>query len=389
MRPLATSCAIGLALALSLVTSRARALGLGGEDEPTSVDVHAFVGQGFILSKDNNYIDTNSSKGSVQLSDVGVNLTKPLGDRLRFGVQLFAQNFGTQNTYVPTVDWAYGDYRFADWLGIRVGRVKIPFGLYNEINDIDSARTFILMPQGMYPLSYRQYLFAQTGGELYGYLRMRGAGALDYHLYGGTLAFNPTNPPGSPYTIANETIPFVFGGRLMWETPIEGLRLGASVETLRADTQVLLAGKAFDTELPATFTAASIEYAAHDLQLAAEYGRWFAKFDSFSPVFPSIPLMKTDRFYALASYRFNRWFQPGVYYSVFFPDTDVWSGDANHQHDFAIATRFDVSSHWLFKLEGHYMVGTAGLDSSINGNVPTSALQSHWAVFMAKTTVYF
>jgi hypothetical protein len=189
---------LGLVLALSLVATRAKAVGIGGEEgDPTAVEVHAFVGQGFLLTKDNNYIDGNSSHGTVQLSDVGLNVTKTMGDKLRFGMQLFAQDFGTSGTYVPTVDWAYGDYRFTDWLGIRLGRVKIPFGLYNEVNDIDSARTFILLPQGMYPLSYRQYLFAQTGGEVYGYLRMGRAGALDYHLYGGTLAYNPTNAPGA------------------------------------------------------------------------------------------------------------------------------------------------------------------------------------------------
>ena len=31
-------------------------------------------------------------------------------------------------------------YGFADWLGMRAGRVKIPFGLYNEVNDVDSGR---------------------------------------------------------------------------------------------------------------------------------------------------------------------------------------------------------------------------------------------------------
>ena len=385
----ARSAALMFAVAVSVAAAPARAVTLGVEDDPKALQVHAFLGQGFMLTKDNNYIDSNSSHGTAQVSEVGINFTKPITDRLRFGVQLFAQDFGTQNTYVPTVDWAYGDYRFADWLGLRVGRVKIPFGLYNEINDIDSARTFVLMPQGFYPLSYRQYLFAQTGAELYGYVRMGDAGALDYHAYGGTLAFNPTNAPGSPYSITNETVPFVLGGRLMWETPVDGLRLGGSVESLRADTQILLGGKLIDTELPVTFTAASIEYAAHDLQLAAEYGRWFAKLDVFSPQFPSAALLKTDRFYALASYRFNRWFQPGVYYSVSFPNTDVWSGNANHQHDFAVATRFDVSSHWLFKLEGHYMVGTGGLDQAINAGTPLNELKANWGVFLAKTTVYF
>jgi hypothetical protein len=59
------------------------------------------------------------------------------------------------------------------------------------------------------------------------------------------------------------------------------------------------------------------------------------------------------------------------------------------QHDVAATLRFDINSHWLVKLEGHFMSGTAELDPSINGNVPTSDLQENWAVFLAKTTAYF
>ena len=29
------------------------------------------------------------------------------------------------------------------------------------------------------------------------------------------------------------------------------------------------------------------------------------------------------------------------------------------QHDVAATLRFDINSHWLVKLEGHYMTGTA------------------------------
>ena len=57
------------------------------------------------------------------------------------------------------------DYRFKDWLGIRAGRVKIPFGLYNDSSDVDSARVPILLPQSLYPTLNRDFLLAQTGGQ--------------------------------------------------------------------------------------------------------------------------------------------------------------------------------------------------------------------------------
>src|SRR5438105_3774781 len=115
-----------LALALaaaSLVASPAAAVDLGDKDDPASVEVHAFASQGYLLSKDNNYIDTGSSHGTLQFSEIGINFTKTLGDRLRFGVQLDAQDLGTTGNYNAKADWFYADYRFTDWLGLRFVRV--------------------------------------------------------------------------------------------------------------------------------------------------------------------------------------------------------------------------------------------------------------------------
>ena len=59
------------------------------------------------------------------------------------------------------------------------------------------------------------------------------------------------------------------------------------------------------------------------------------------------------------------------------------------QHDLAGTLRFDVNSHWLVKLEAHYMHGTAGLDPTLNGGMPLDKLTRDWALFLAKTTAYF
>jgi len=380
---------LSLIALISLVASRADAIEVGDEDAPASVEVHGFVSQGFILSKDNNYIDTNSNHGSLQFSEIGLNFTKKIGDRLRVGLELFAQDLGPDGNYNVKLDWAYLDYRLTDWLGFRAGRVKIPFGLYNEINDVDSARTFVLLPQSVYPIENVDYLLAQTGAELYGYLKLGGAGALDYRAYGGTIYFSEPAQPGSPIQILGVNTPFLFGGRLLWETPLEGLRLGGSIQTLRIDLQ-LLSKTTYDIEIPATLWVASLEYAAHDFVAAAEYSRWYVKADSDNAAaFPASPLTTSERAYGMLTYRAAKWLQPGAYYSVLFPDVDQRNGRQNYQHDIATTLRFDITPNWLFKLEGHYMIGTAGLTSSLNDNVPLSALERSWGVFLAKTTAYF
>jgi hypothetical protein len=375
-----------------LAPSSARALQLGDPDSLLSIDVHAFASQGFILTSKNNYLDNDTTHGSFQFSELGLNFTKDLTDRLRLGLQLFAQDIGPTGNYNVSLDWFYVDYRWKDWLGLRVGRVKIPFGLYNEVNDIDSARLPVLLPQSVYPLENSHYLLAQTGGELYGYLRLGRAGALDYHAYAGTIFIDTSTllSSTSPFELGSFNVPYLAGGRLMWETPLEGLRVGGSAQALRLDVTLVQGGASTAIQVPVALWVASAEYSAHDVLLAAEYSRWYVTDNSNNPtLFPNRPQVVSERAYGMAAYRESKWLQTGAYFSMLFPDVTEREGPAGRQNDLAATVRFDINPFWLVKLEGHYMFGTAGLVSSLNDNLPLTSLQEHWGVLLLKTTAYF
>lgn len=80
--------------------------------DPYALEVHAFVSQGFLVTSDNNYL-AKSSSGSFELTEVGINFTKPLADDLRVGIQLFARDLGPIGNYDAQLDWFYIDYRWA------------------------------------------------------------------------------------------------------------------------------------------------------------------------------------------------------------------------------------------------------------------------------------
>jgi hypothetical protein len=133
---------------------------------------------------------------------------------------------------------------------------------------------------------------------------------------------------------------------------------------------------------------ASLEYSAHDWLLAAEYGRWHTKLDSTVPLFPAQDWTANERFYVMLAYRLNPHFQLGTYYAGFYPNADKREGRENQQHDLAGTLRFDITNHWLLKLEGHVMRGTAGLNAAINDR-PLANLSSRWGMLLLKTTAYF
>ncbi|HEX3693975.1 MAG TPA: hypothetical protein VH374_01190 [Polyangia bacterium] len=364
--------------------------GSGDAGEALPIETHGFVSQGAIKSTEYNYL-VNSKRGSVDFSEVGLNFTARPMDNLRLGFQLFSRRLGTTGTFSVKADWFYFDYHWRDWLGLRAGRVKLPFGLYNEVNDVDAARVPVLLPQSIYPLADRDFLLAQTGAELYGYVRVGAAGALDYRLYGGSIEVDTPPQAGSPLQITSIETPYVVGGRLFWETPLDGLRVGGSLQALRLNLNLTTMGMPFTYAVPAVLWIASAEYAGQDWLLAAEYGRWYSHADSSNPTFAGMPDTTSERFYALAAYRFSRWFQTSVYYSLLFPNISNRYGVANNQHDIALTFRFDINAHWLIKLEEHYMHDAAGLDATMNGvsSMDLGTLDKDWLVFLIKTTAYF
>jgi len=377
--------------ALALLAQRpAAAAGLALPGQVAELQVHGFISQGFLLTSANDYL-ARSSKGSFEFTELGLNFTLPATDRLTLGLQIFSHALGPIGDYRATLDWYSLDYHWRDWLGIRAGRVKVPFGLYNDSSDIDSARTAILLPQSIYPAANRDFLLAQTGGEVYGFKDLGVAGGLDYRLYGGTIFLDVKQQAGSPFSVVDLNVPFVAGGRMLWMPPVEGLRLGGSLQFLRLETHLLPASSSSSVavNIPAMLWVASVEYIVRDLLFAAEYSRWRVRAESSNPAMFPETLTFSERAYALTSYRLNSWLQAGAYYSLLFPNVSQRGGPQGRQLDAALTLRFDVNSFWLVKLEGHYMHGTAGLSSSLNGNRPLSTLTPDWALFTVKTTAFF
>jgi len=372
------------------------------------IDLHGFVSEGAFLSTSNEYIGS-SSDGSLKLAEVGLGVSTELTDRLRVGAQLFARDFG-QFEDAPRFDWAFLDYRWKSWLGVRAGIIKMPFGLYNEYVDVDSARVPILLPQGVYPLRNRDVLLSHRGFSIYGNRGLGPAGELDYQVWLGTLSI-----PENALTLANATLEgidtkYVTGAQVFWQPPVDGLRIGAtalraSIDfnlTLSAATTAALVaaglvpadykGELVVSQRPDTLVVGSAEYLHEAWSFAAEYSRAFKRQRTSLPALIPTFDEDTERFYGLASYRASRHLEVGAYYSVIHVDAGDRQGhDPKYgepffawQRDLAATIRLDVNDHWLWKLEGHFMDGTADLDAASNPHP-----DRYWGLFLLRTTVTF
>lgn len=380
--------------------------------EAMGVDIHGFISQGFLQTTNNNFI-ADSKDGTFAFNEVGINFGKDLTDRLRLSLQLFARDFGATDNSDIKIDFAYGDYFFKDWLGLRFGQLKTPHGLYNETRDMDMLRNSIFLPQSVYEEVVRSPMLSLQGVGIYGHLDLHAAGGLSYQAMYGTqnidknsrmaqaLVGYPTNIIENDTTEVKEK----YAASIVWTTPLDGLRLGITHD----NTKMSLSGH-FNVTIPGYFAEGDIvtidfsryanwvysaEFTWRNLMLIAEYIQVQREFE--------MNLFGADKYepegwYAGATYRFTDWFELGAYYSeshgnhsesTAFP---VIFDYYDYLKDYCVTLRFDINPNWVVKLEYHDFDGAYGLsvwDNPAKTTGGSDYFEKVWTMFAAKMTVAF
>lgn len=391
-----------------------------------SIKIHGFLSQGYLQTDHNNFM-AETEDGTFQFNEFGLNFTTRLSDNLTTGIQFFGRDMGSIGNDEIKVDWAYLDYRWRDWAGLRVGMSKMVYGLYNETRELDMLRTSVILPQSVYVETYRDSNVSVKGFDFYGYLPVKHMGDFSYEFQYGLLPFKNGDGVSQSIESANfsntlkvESLDSdsAYAYALTWEPPLEGLKLrysGFEVngliakgrtpfktlpgdanhdgvispgETVPADTFVV------DFKL-VRFSIASCEYTFKDLVLAAEYmemdlRRTVTLGSSTAYNFPY------QGWYLSGSYRFNPLFSLGLSYSEFYPNAKDKDGDklvATGKKDFqawqktyTVSTKFDINQFWLFKLEASYNDGFGAVQPVYND---PAKLEPYWWLFAAKATVSF
>jgi len=338
----------------------------------SGIVVHAYVSQGFLFSSTNNYLSMKSSEGSPQWTDAAVNISDSLADNLRVGLQLHMYQLGEFGGSNIQVDWASGDYRVNDNFGIRAGKVKTVWGLFNDSQDIDAVFLWILLPQGAYSTDHKSFYLAHIGGDVYGGLSLgKRAGTLHYVAYAGQATIDLND--GYIQTFAQLGLQFTnslggktYGGDLQWETPVRGLIIGSSGNMLTADGTA----PAGSFHSPALLTPSMYaSFTRGKVYLAGEYDRIpiNATLTLGSTVFPFVADERT--WFAMGSYRLRNNLQVGSYYSHFVNKSADTTQPANYSKDWVVSGRYDFNAYFYAKIEGHFLHGTAlGYYNSTNPN---------------------
>lgn len=344
--------------------------------EGRNVQVHSFGSQGYLYTNQNNYMSLPTSKGSFAFTDGGANISTSVTDKFRVGAQVYFRNIGEFGNWTPSLDWAFGDYRFTSWLGVRAGKVKTTLGLLNDIQDMDSLHTFALLPQSMYPLDWRATTIAHSGGDVYGDIAVKRLGTFSYTGYIGTQPQDRSS--GVDY--AAKTISTFYdslggrqiGGDLRWTMPF-GAVVGASYmdSDIHGEGRTVTAGVASPYKQNTTLNGLSQFYGQYTIKgfrIDAEYRKNLRDVNLYRTAIPVKSIVDSRSWYLSGAYRVSKRLELGAYHSKYFVDTrKPTEPPVQHEFDTTVAGRVDVNSHMYLKIEGHFIDGAATSPSAARG----------------------
>jgi hypothetical protein len=367
---------------------------------------HGFLSQSFILTDENNYLGS-SSDGSFKFNSAGLNASWKPNRRLQFSLQGLYKQIGNAKPKGTQLDYAIMDLTLADEFdhggGLRFGRLKNPFGFFNETRDVAVTRPSLLLAESIY-IDYLQALFHSMDSMGIYYRKESDQ---------GTYSFDSTW--GKPI-LTNDIVKTLMGGipvsgdigserasmsRLMYEDASGKWRSAMSYISFRGDyragpTDFMLG--VVDGKLDIKQLMLSFEYNIGDFQIITEaLRRNISIRDSFTLPVPVNVYDQSLGYYLQFGYRVNEKLKTYIRRDEVFYDKDDRNGTTYGQFrgnshtayakDFTIGLSYTPSFAWNFSMEAHVVNGTYWLPNLENPDVQNQ--KQHWNMFLAQVAYRF
>lgn len=358
------------------------------------LQLHGFLTQGVVLTSDNNFLG-ESDDGSLDFREIGVNASLRLSPELQVSGQVISHRAGEMDA-----GHARLDYGLVDWTGwsgergragVRLGRIKLPFGLYNETRDVASTRSGVILPQSIYFELARNVELSIDGLGLY-LDRYTGHGNLYFsmHVGRGNVDDKSTVTGFLGQRVAGKFESNIFKAlNLLYESEGGRYRLGlttwwASMDYEPGTADPVQAGRG--SFHPIIFSA---QYNAEKWSLTAEHLIQYLQYDGFVARPDSSPVLQST--YLQGTYKLAPKWEAMLRYDVLYLDRDDRDGKKAEAafgvpgfmlfaKDWTVGLRYDVTPSFMVRAEYHRVDGTGWLSPLENPN--PLALERRWDMFM-------
>lgn len=382
-------------------------------DLPGDLQIHGFASQAYIATSDNDVFGNSDQGGSFGLTESGLNASvRPL-PRLQLSAQVLSRRAGKGNSGIPRLDYGFLDYRIysheVNQFGIRVGRLKNPFGFYNDTRDVPFTRPSIMLPQSIYFDRVRNISLSGDSVQLYGETAVSSLGTVSTQFgvflpivsdKDTELALIGALQPGH----LQRDVSYI--GRGIFETNDKRLRLGISGIWLNTsyDPNSKLNDPIGAGALQFSPVYFSAQYNAERWTLTSEYAIRHFKYNNSFNVKPLNGLdFFGESYYFQGEYRFTpKWVgilrydalftdrsdRDGSHWAAMSPATRSGLEHSRFAKDITVGLRWNATPQFMLRAEYHHVNGTGWL-SRLDNPASEGPLSQHWDLYAIQASYRF
>jgi hypothetical protein len=347
--------------------------------EEDRFSLHGYGNQDYWKSNSNSF-DGSGGHGSLDNNFLGLVMSATVNDKSKVWAQLQASS--TKSTQFT---WFFVDYQITEQLRAHAGRVRFPYGIYNDIIDTKALQLSAALPLA-YALEADMVYNAYNGIGLDYDADLGRSGRLLLQGFAGNVFETGTGGnPDFPDQVqlsnlkADANNRRLYGGKITWETPVEGLRAMVSgnqttVESTAANGQVPNQ-RGMENRL-----IFSLDYTSAQLDLKSEYN--LHRF----PGLDGLQDLKAHAWYVQAGYLFGAWTPYARYDSIV--TNQAASGDPSYyERDFVVGLNRKLRTNLNVRAEEHFNHGYALPVAA--GETQTGKGKPSWQLFVVSINFLF
>ena len=368
------------------------------------LQIHGFASQSFIKTTDNDVFGNSSGDGNFGFTEIGMNaLLRPL-PRLQLSAQGLSRRAGAGTSATPRLDFAFADYRLfsqeTNQFGIRIGRLKNPFGFYNDTRDVAFTRPSILLPQSIYFDRVRNVGLSADAVQFYGETSHveYGSFSTQFGVVRPIVGDKDTEIALMGKAPGNLSPDLSFIGRGIYETNGGRFRLALSGILMNINYDPAQIDPLRPGSIQFSPVYLSAQYNAERWSLTSEYALRPFRYKNFNNRNLDSQDFTGESFYFQGVYRFSTKWEALLRYDVLFTDRKDRDGKewaaatglpsySRFARDITVGLRWNVTPAFMLRTEYHRVNGTAWL-STLDNPVPGDTSQ-HWNLFAIQASYRF
>ncbi|BBB30558.1 conserved hypothetical protein [Neptunomonas japonica JAMM 1380] len=361
--------------------------------------------QGLSRTDNNNFSGKSSERVSSDFRELAVHATWRATSQLHLAGQVMSRKFGAVDNGELQLDYLLADFGLSSDVsreyGVRIGRVKLPYGFYNETRDVAFTRPSIALPQSIYFNTTRELQLSADGMMLYGNFPIAGM-RIDIDF----LIGRPRESVNTEYGYFRADFSGKFEddlGVLSRVSLVDGADAWVMGVTLGQFDLIYHPGPIGELGLNDGKVSIDVailggQYNTESLSFTAEYMLLSVDRSDLGGAFEKNGKSTSESYYLQAEYRFAKNWDFMLRYDVFFLNKNDRNGFKAEQRssrpaysqwtkDYTLGIGWQASPNMSFRAEWHSIKGAGWL--AIQDNLDASKLEKDWNLYLLQAAYRF